>query len=474
MNCQADLHSWLESVQNYISRAARPCITWIPCLQRWRQVHPATSSTQMGTKFIHLGSHRGIRIIHIETNRHKANSWYVVGTEDDLESMGYKSDGLNPINKRKSLSLLSNYSEVSSEEYWFTRWNRPLKVADPCNCSFRKSWRNSLGDSQILMGQSKVLNDINQEFDCSSHHEKFVGPEISSNIQNGPSLQIESFAERMLDEIWSEVFSYFSKAEFKNHLLHHSISDINHYCNDAFDNDVELTCHNNIEFDSSINCENLDDFNCKTLISCQESERGVQIKEVNGLIEKVHNDGAFHSVGCINPSFLGSKTNPDLIEYAVSYDDSSNSEEYLPHRDFENFEVKEDMKCEDTDSGFNTASLESTNHHALETDCLPSRKDGELVETDNVCSDAVDPDGIIFNDSLSDVSLSTVINDKTHETKDIKPDNQISITSVDISLTDTKKLAEPELMLKKLNQQQAKHKQCHHAKHVRRLVSLYF
>ncbi|KAJ9595693.1 hypothetical protein L9F63_013106 [Diploptera punctata] len=467
MNCQADVQSWLESVQNFMSRAVRPCITWIPCLQRWRQVHPATSTsnTHVGDKFIHLGSHRRIRVIHIESNKHKVNSWYVVGKDDDLENMGYKSEGLNVSNKRKSLSLLSNYSELSSEEYWFTRWNKPLKAADPCNCSFRKSWRNSMGDSQILVNQPKVISDVNQDL----HYEQF-SQNISSKVQNR-YLLIETFAERMLEGIWNEVFNCFSESESKkpNYII--STSDTKDFYNKLFD-DAELT-YKNVEFESSINYENLEDFNCKTLISCQESENGVQIKEINDLNEEENKDKTFQSVGCVNPSFLGSKGDPDLLEYAVTYDGSPMNEECSPYRDFANCDMIENMKYEDTDSGFNTASLESTNHHASEIDCTASRKDEALNETENNCFDVSEHEEIMLNNSLSDVSVNTVINDKTLETKDILQHNQISLTSIDIRLVDMHTSAESEFMSKKLNQQ-GRSKQCCHAKQIRRLKPLLY
>jgi hypothetical protein len=57
------------------------------------------------------------------------------------------------------LELHQNFKRSSlSEEYWFTKWNKPLKIGN-CNCSFRRSLRLS-----VLSNQSNRLKpDDNRE-----------------------------------------------------------------------------------------------------------------------------------------------------------------------------------------------------------------------------------------------------------------------------------------------------------------------
>ncbi|PSN36741.1 hypothetical protein C0J52_23613 [Blattella germanica] len=500
MNCQADLRSWLESVQNYASRAARSCLVWIPCLQRWRQVHPTTTSTCMGTKFIQLSSQRRIRVIHIESNRHKANSWYMSGIEEDFGNMGYKFDEFHVNNKRKSLSLLSNYSELSSEEYWFTRWNRPLKINDTCNCSFRKSWRNSLGDSQVLDNQPLHAHNLKQESDNPPLYEKCViqkdNPQVAS--------QIEPFVNKLLEEIWNDVFIYLAKTESQNPSIACDRGrEQKKFNNDMFENDIIFPCHK-VKYESNIVCKNLDEFNCETLIFCQESENCVEVKETmgncsdrklagefftpqaenstnlreqsefwQGTERRSMTDRSCHSaldspplylsVGCVNPSFLGSKTDPDLIEYVSACETLPNAEELPTDENFCSYNTG------DTDSGFNTASLESTNNPVQDaTDCSESsRSESGLVEPDKLHTLAGE---IVLSKSQSD----TAINDKTFETKDIMQSNQISLTSIDLRFSESVKSEESELMSKKSNTQHGRNKQCYHTKHIKRLKPLLY
>lgn len=60
-------------------------------------------------------------------------------------------------NRRSQLSKrlstdISNYSKRNSlsEEYWFMKWNKPLKIGS-CNCSFRRSVRYSVISYQPVL-----------------------------------------------------------------------------------------------------------------------------------------------------------------------------------------------------------------------------------------------------------------------------------------------------------------------------------
>jgi hypothetical protein len=84
------------------------------------------------------------------------------------------------------LELHQNFKRSSlSEEYWFTKWNKPLKIGN-CNCSFRRSLRLS-----VLSNQSNRLKP-------DDNRESFDVPKRIINV--------ETFVERIIQETIFEAF----------------------------------------------------------------------------------------------------------------------------------------------------------------------------------------------------------------------------------------------------------------------------
>lgn len=63
------------------------------------------------------------------------------------------------LSKRLSLDAYS-YSKRNSlsEEYWFMKWNKPLKIGS-CNCSFRRSLRYSVISNQPVLQSVEIKKE---------------------------------------------------------------------------------------------------------------------------------------------------------------------------------------------------------------------------------------------------------------------------------------------------------------------------
>ncbi|KAJ8918676.1 hypothetical protein NQ315_014996 [Exocentrus adspersus] len=101
-----------------------------------------------------------------------------------------------PDNLRKSLLLPpvttdpnSNSKRSSlSEEYWFTKWNKHLKVGN-CNCSFRRSMRHSLISKQPVVQNAKKRESI-----------------LSVDLPPTKIISVQTFVERLIQETFFEAF----------------------------------------------------------------------------------------------------------------------------------------------------------------------------------------------------------------------------------------------------------------------------
>lgn len=109
---------------------------------------------------------------------------------------------LNPENLRQSFVLNLNNTELYtskrnslSEEYWFTKWNKSLKIGN-CNCSFRRSMRYS-----VISHQPQKSESIKSNFDLPP-----------TKIVN-----VETFVERLIQETFFEAFQeYYMLANNQN------------------------------------------------------------------------------------------------------------------------------------------------------------------------------------------------------------------------------------------------------------------
>lgn len=142
-----------------------PCTSLFPPFNG-HAVHPLQPTAPEYSEFVMVSSKIQIRVIHIRPN--------------DIQ---FATDFpcINVRNKRYSLS----------EEYWFTRWNKPLK-SGLCNCSFRRSQRFSI-ISDTCPSLQLCENDLQMSDIGGKRFSNFDLPAI--RITN-----VETYVERILQE----------------------------------------------------------------------------------------------------------------------------------------------------------------------------------------------------------------------------------------------------------------------------------
>lgn len=114
---------------------------------------------------------------------------------------------VNPDNLRRSFLFSLNNSEVYTskrsslaEEYWFTKWNKPLKIGN-CNCSFRRSIRFSVISTQ------------------PSIQEKSVSTKSTFDLPPTKIVNAETFVERLIQETFFEAFQEYYMITTNNQSL---------------------------------------------------------------------------------------------------------------------------------------------------------------------------------------------------------------------------------------------------------------
>lgn len=339
-------------------------------------------------------------------------------------------------------------------------------------------------EEKMKSDTSRILGDATLCKECVEEQEKL--PSRSYKL-----LQIETFVEEVLQEVWSEVFSCLSQIEHKAEnssqleprsmpqcisMQHNKGSDFHYICSMK-----DETVGNN-QFRN-------EHFNCQAVISCHEIPDTFNVVET----QNYNREGtdkqqlvctSLKSVGCVNPTFLGSGMNPDLLEHVVVPGAPTvECDSFLLSTDLPGF-VGIGAECfDDTDSGFNTVSLES-NHRTITAD---SFKDAS--EHSNICqpvcamekteteSYTASPNEIHLTALQPCISADSQFSDNITEAKDdAHRYNQITFTSVDVRLPDTCKAQESNIAdvgckSQKSDVEHRKIKQCYHTTNLRRLVS---
>jgi hypothetical protein len=342
--------------------------------------------------------------------------------------------------------------------------------------------------------QEEIKNDTCQMLDSTALCEECVDQEDKLSSRSYKPLQIETFVEEVLQEVWNEVFSCLSQIEHKvKNSSHLEPKCMPHCVNIQHNNGSELhyVCSTKDEPVGNNQFRN-DDFNHQTVISCHEIPDGCHVVETfNNNIEGTNKQHlvstSLKSVGCVNPTFLGSNINPDLLEYAVVPG--------APTVEFDAFFVSTDLpgfvgmgaECfDDTDSGFNTVSLES-NHRTTNADCCKIASEHSsagqpvcVMEKTATESHTAIPNEIHLTELQPCISADSQFSDKIIEAKDDAQEyNQTTITSVDIRLPDTCKTQESSIedlgpKSQKSNIQHRTIKECYHTRNLRSLVSHIF
>jgi hypothetical protein len=336
--------------------------------------------------------------------------------------------------------------------------------------------------------QEETKDGTGQMLDSVTLREKCVDQEDKLSSRKHRLLQIETFVEDVLQEVWNEVFSCLSQIE-------HTVEDTSQLktkdtpncISTQHNNCLELNYISRVKGESVGNHQFINGFDCQTVISYHETANNCHIVETvndnpEGTGKQQLVSRSLKSVGCVNSTFLGSSTNPDLLEYpvvccatVVDCDASSVSKGVT---DFEG----DDTKCFDGfDSGFNTVLLESSNHHTSDAGCFKTDNErfnaGQLWERTQTECYSANPNEIQLTELQGCVSVDSGLSDKIIETKDVAQEyNQSTFTSVDVRLPDTYRtqesgFADVEPKSQKSNIQQGKSKHCYHTRNLRRVVS---
>lgn len=452
-------------------------------------MHPTASHPFADSHFIQLSSHRRIRVVHINANTRKPRGWCVNGAGPHVETMGLPSEGCHYNSKHRNSSLISNDSELSSEEYWFTRWNRPLRMEDSCNCSFRKSWRNSLRDSRVL------LNEVQEDSRDNADHmlcsltpcEKYVVKEGVLPSRSHKLLQIENFVEEVLKEVWNEVFSCLTQIEHNvNNQSQLKLECMSNCINRHHDKGLEHNCACRNKSEPVGNFESRSDhYNCQNVISCHVTTNHCDMvesvdKNVEGTSDQELVSTSLKSVGCVNRAFLGASINPDAVDCAVPHG--------VPRVECDAFVLGKDLPgvvregtkfFDDIDSDVSAMSLESSNDCASNTDCFKIASEcsdvcqracfTEKAETESYTAS---PSETHLTKLQAYISASSLLSDKIIEAKDdIQEYNQTSFTSVNVRSQDTNRTQDGGPKSRKSNVQQGRNKKCYHTTNLKRLVS---
>lgn len=139
------------------------------------QIYPLEPIASKDCEFIVIDSKVRIRVIHISPENLRRSLINANNIDFNIHS------------KRNSLS----------EEYWFTKWNKPLKIGT-CNCSFRRSLRLS-----VISNQPTSQNNDKRLSKCS--------------LDSTPTkiINVETFVERLIQETFFEAFQEYYMQSLK-------------------------------------------------------------------------------------------------------------------------------------------------------------------------------------------------------------------------------------------------------------------
>lgn len=177
MSCP-ELLAQNDGVQSYMSTA--PAYSGIlSCFKLGRSVHPLEPVAPEHSEFLDISSRRRIRIIHIKP-------------EDTGDKKLHKKPNKENTSRRSF--------RLSTEEYWFTRWNRPMRNT-VCNCSFRRSQRFSkYYDRLSVTSNRQTITSISSIDNRNS----------TVIIGAGDSFKLENYADKLLCDILVAAFKEYS------------------------------------------------------------------------------------------------------------------------------------------------------------------------------------------------------------------------------------------------------------------------
>lgn len=126
----------LSQVNGCIPKVMKSWRDFLSTLNNHR-IHPSIPLAPKEFEFIVIDSKIQIHVIHLYPGSNRRSQ----------------------LSKRLSLDV-NSYSKRNSlsEEYWFMKWNKPLKIGS-CNCSFRRSMRYSVISNQPRLQTVDIKRD---------------------------------------------------------------------------------------------------------------------------------------------------------------------------------------------------------------------------------------------------------------------------------------------------------------------------
>lgn len=166
------------------------CFKLLPNISNRNCIYPLEVSAPDDSEFIKLQSKIQIRTIHVKPDN-------------------YIKDNIN----KRSYELRNQFRRSLSEEYWFTRCNKPIRNTS-CNCSFRRSQRVS------------NINDVIDE-----------QPNISNLRVNVKIINIETYVERLMEETFLQAFQecFILNSKTRNNYIFDNYA----YLNDDGDGNID-------------------------------------------------------------------------------------------------------------------------------------------------------------------------------------------------------------------------------------------
>ncbi|KAG8233818.1 hypothetical protein J437_LFUL008039, partial [Ladona fulva] len=176
----SSIHSCFSNTQNSIQSLIFRCSG--ACVRR-RQVHPEIIIPE-DLEFVNLGSQRVIRVLHLPSQQ--STQTVVAANESSYNTLNDEV--------RKIL-------EVPSEEYWFTRSNRPFKAGDVCDCT---------SGTLVSQGISKAWKDVTNSFSVKVKVSSGNTRSSESNVSGTDNVFgkfVENFVRVVLDEAYVTALS---------------------------------------------------------------------------------------------------------------------------------------------------------------------------------------------------------------------------------------------------------------------------
>lgn len=220
--------SWcgnLHQVQQVATQGFQWAFGCLPCVKGQHRIHPSTLEPTNGL-YVVINAKKRLRIIHILPDSDSALSKVKTNIPDQVDS-----------GDRCSL-------DSSGGDYWFMRWNRPIRPnfqRNSCNCSFRRSQSRSKSD----LRESKLENNNDSSIlPTLAEATNFQNSVEINSTENNLCTLAEKISQDILDEAVLKISEIKSSASSlsvnKDHEQKECVYSSDH-CDNVDMQDVKLT-----------------------------------------------------------------------------------------------------------------------------------------------------------------------------------------------------------------------------------------